>query len=212
MRYCIAGATIELPVAFNATTGAAYDATSLAADVRKEGDAQSDAPVASPTPLLLSHANYPNGCVYVPVDTTGYAAGTYHVFVTGTVDGSISPVGVAESFTVLAAAVPVDANIVSVGDDTDAADNLLASLLQIEVITVDDTNFTPTTTSAEFSGLVSANEDPDAYVGRSIMAKSGVNNGAYQPILACTFEDPYWRLTFAAFPQAFEDGDIVILR
>lgn len=120
-------ATLEDTVYFwfgsNDTSGSGADGASAAADVRLAGAAASAAPVLSPTPSLLSHANYPAGAYEVAVaatDANGFAAGsTYAVFCTLTVD-SQNPTGFVGSFTL----GPIPADTIKISGDSDAADNL----------------------------------------------------------------------------------------
>lgn len=85
----------------NDTSGSGDDGTSAACDVRLAGAAASAAPVYSPTPDLLTHANYPAGAYEVAIAATtgnGFAAGnTYAVFCTLTVD-SQNPTGFVGKF------------------------------------------------------------------------------------------------------------------
>ena len=98
-------ATLETTVYFwfaaNDTSGSGGDGATPLADVRLAGAAADAIPVLSPTPTLLSHANYPAGCYEVAVAATnanGFAANnTYAVFCTLAI-GSQNPTGFVGSF------------------------------------------------------------------------------------------------------------------
>jgi hypothetical protein len=100
-QYATIGDTIYFWFAGNDTSGSGGDGASPAADVRLAGAAADAAPVFSPTPVLLSHANYPAGCYEVAVAATvgnGCAAdNTYAVFCTLAID-SQNPTGFVGSF------------------------------------------------------------------------------------------------------------------
>ena len=86
----------------NNTSGSGDDGATPVADVRLAGAAASAIPVLSPTPILLTHANFPPGCHELAVAATvanGFAAdNTYAVFTTLLVD-SQNPTGFLGSFT-----------------------------------------------------------------------------------------------------------------
>jgi hypothetical protein len=119
-------ATLEDTVYFwfgsNDTSGSGDDGAAAAADVRLAGAAAGAAPVLSPAPTLLSHANYPAGCYEIAVAATagnGFAAtNTYAVFCTLTVDGQ-NPSGFVGSFTL----DPIISNVQEISDDATAATN-----------------------------------------------------------------------------------------
>lgn len=94
--------TIYLWFAANDTSGSGGDGANAAAHVRLAGAAAGAIPVLSPTPTLLSHANYPAGCYEIAVaatDGNGFAAGnTYAVFCTLAID-SQNPSGFVGAFT-----------------------------------------------------------------------------------------------------------------
>lgn len=102
-------ATIEDTVYFwfaaNDTSGSGGDGATPLADVRLAGALASAAPVLSPTPDLLSHANYPAGCHEIAVAATtanGFAENnTYSVFCTLAID-SQNPTGFVGSFSLFA--------------------------------------------------------------------------------------------------------------
>jgi hypothetical protein len=120
-------ATIEDTVYFwfasNDTSGSGNDGAGAAADVRLAGAAAGAAPILSPSPTLLSHANFPAGCYEVAVAATvanGFAAtNTYAVFCTLAVD-SQNPTGFIGAFVL----GPVISNVKQISDDAVAADNL----------------------------------------------------------------------------------------
>ena len=86
----------------NDTSGSGADGATPVADVRLAGAAASAIPTLSPTPVLLTHANFPPGCHELAVAATvsnGFAAdSTYAVFTTLLVD-SQNPTGFLGSFT-----------------------------------------------------------------------------------------------------------------
>jgi len=96
------GTKVYAHFAANDTDGSGCDGTSLLSDVRLCGAAVDAEPVASPTPVLLSHADYPKGCYEVAVDTSDFNIGTgkyvfevgseYAVFCSLAVDGE-NPTG-----------------------------------------------------------------------------------------------------------------------
>lgn len=100
-QYTEVGSTIYFWFAGNDTSGSGGDGASPAADVRLAGAAADAAPVFSPTPVLLSHVNYPSGCYEIAVVATvgnGYAANnTYAVFCTLAIDAQ-NPTGFVGSF------------------------------------------------------------------------------------------------------------------
>jgi hypothetical protein len=95
----VAAETVYFWFAANLTTGAAGDGATPLYDVRLAGGAAGDAPTASGTPTLLTHANYTDGLHEIAVDTTGYANGEYAVFCTLTIS-TVNPAGFVGSFRV----------------------------------------------------------------------------------------------------------------
>ena len=89
--------------AANTTSGSGGDGASPAADVRLAGAAADAAPVYSPTPTLLSHANYPAGAYEIAITASvanGFEAdSTYAVFCTLAID-SQNPTGFVGSFDI----------------------------------------------------------------------------------------------------------------
>jgi hypothetical protein len=100
-QYAALDDTIYLWFASNDTSGSGGDGASPAADVRLAGAAADAAPVYSPTPALLTHANYPAGSYEITIAATaanGFATGnTYAVFCTLAID-SQNPTGFVGSF------------------------------------------------------------------------------------------------------------------
>lgn len=101
------GGTVYFWGAANNTSGSGADADSgdFNYDVRLAGGGAADAPIASGTGTLLTHANYPAGAYEVAISTSGptYVAGNeYAVYATLLVD-SQNPAGFLGSFVVRAA-------------------------------------------------------------------------------------------------------------
>ena len=100
-QYAALGDTVYFWFAANNTSGSGGDGASPAADVRLAGAAADAAPVYSPTPVLLSHVNYPAGAYEIAIAATagnGFATNNvYAVFSTLTID-SQNPTGFVGSF------------------------------------------------------------------------------------------------------------------
>jgi len=96
------GDTFAMWAALNNTSGSGDDGATPICRVRKAGDAASGAPTYSPTPALLTHANYQNGAyeILIPATTgNGFVLdGVYGVFFTATVSAQ-NPLGVVGSIT-----------------------------------------------------------------------------------------------------------------
>lgn len=122
-QYAALESTLYFWFAANTTSGSGGDGASPAADVRLAGAAVDAIPTLSPTPTLLTHANYSAGCYEVAVAATtgnGFAAdNTYAVFCTLAID-SQNPTGFIGSFDLK----PVIADAIKISGDTTAADNL----------------------------------------------------------------------------------------
>ena len=76
------GTTVFAHFASNDTAGSGDDGASPTADVRECGAAVDAAPVYSPTPVLLTHVDYPEGCYEIPIPATvtnGFAGGKEYV-------------------------------------------------------------------------------------------------------------------------------------
>jgi len=122
-KYAEIGDTVYFWFAANTTAGTAGDGATPLYDVRLAGGAAGDAPTASGTPTLLTHANYTDGLHEIAVDTTGYSAGEYAVFCTLTIS-SVNPAGFCGSVKVRTAgtgALAVDT--IAISGDTTAANN-----------------------------------------------------------------------------------------
>jgi hypothetical protein len=122
-QYAAIDDTVYFWFAANTTSGSGGDGASPAADVRLAGAAPDAAPVYSPTPALLSHANYPAGAYEIAITASvanGFATGnTYAVFCTLAID-SQNPTGFVGSFDTK----PVESNITQIGDVTQSATDL----------------------------------------------------------------------------------------
>jgi len=103
MNYQVAnvGDTLYFWFAANTAAESGDDGATPLADVREAGATISAAPTLSPTPALISHANYPAGCYELAVAATtanGFVRGkTYAVFCTLAVDGQ-NPTGFIGAF------------------------------------------------------------------------------------------------------------------
>lgn len=122
-QYAALDDTVYLWFAANDTSGSGGDGASPAADVRLAGAAADAAPVYSPTPVLLTHANYPAGAHEIAIVASaanGFAANnTYAVFCTLLVD-SQNPTGFVGSFDLK----PVESNVIQIGDAAQSATDL----------------------------------------------------------------------------------------
>lgn len=122
-QYAALNDTVYFWFAANDTSGSGGDGASPAADIRLAGAAADAAPVYSPTPVLLTHANYPAGAYEVAIAATagnGFAANnTYAVFCTLAID-SQNPTGFIGSFDLK----PVESNIIQIGDVAQSATDL----------------------------------------------------------------------------------------
>ena len=122
-QYAAIDDVVYLWFAANTTSGSGGDGASPAADVRLAGAAADAIPVYSPTPVLLSHANYPAGAYEIAITASvanGFAAdNTYAVFCTLAID-SQNPTGFVGSFDTK----PVESNITQIGDAAQSATDL----------------------------------------------------------------------------------------
>ena len=122
-QYAALDDTVYFWFASNDTKGSGGDGASPAADVRLAGAAADAAPVYSPTPVLLSHANYPAGAYEIAIAATegnGFAINNvYAVFCTLAID-SQNPTGFVGSFDLK----PVESNIIQIGDAVQSATDL----------------------------------------------------------------------------------------
>jgi hypothetical protein len=103
MEYADLGDTLYFYMASNDTSGSGGDGASAAADVREAGGAAGAAPIYSPTPTLLTHASYPDGCYEIAIPATGgngfSVNNTYAVFCTLAIDAQ-NPTGFVGKFVV----------------------------------------------------------------------------------------------------------------
>lgn len=122
-QYAAIDDTVYFWFAANTTSGSGGDGASPAADVRLAGAAAAAIPVYSPTPTLLSHANYPAGAYEIAITASvanGFATGnTYAVFCTLAID-SQNPTGFVGSFDTK----PIESNLTQIGDAAQSATDL----------------------------------------------------------------------------------------
>lgn len=127
-QYATLEDTVYFWFAANDTSGSGGDGASPAADVRLAGAAVDAIPVLSPTPILLTHVNYPAGCYEVAVAATagnGFAVNnTYAVFCTLAIDAQ-NPTGFVGSFDLK----PVIANVKQLGGTNQTGRDIGASVL-----------------------------------------------------------------------------------
>src|SRR6266404_1240114 len=101
MQYAQLEDTVYFWFAANNTSGSGADGTVPEADVRLAGSPATEGPVLSPTPVLISHASFPDGAYEVAISATtanGFQIfGVYAVFCTLAVD-SQNPTGFVGSF------------------------------------------------------------------------------------------------------------------
>jgi hypothetical protein len=120
------------PIGANDTSGSGDDGASPTAYIRKVGDAAGVAPIHEPTPILLTHANYPAGAYALEITASianGYANGEkYLVYSSLTVDAQ-NPTGALGGFE-----LSVDGGIALRGSDDD---NLKDLSDQIDAIPTD---------------------------------------------------------------------------
>ena len=129
-KFANLGDTVCFWFGANTTAGSGGDGASAVARVRLAGAAADAAPVLSPTPTLVTHATYPDGCYEVAVAATqgnGFAAGNeYAVFCTLAIDGQ-NPTGFVGSFRL----DRPDVNVAEVSDSSSAADALEANIANL---------------------------------------------------------------------------------
>jgi hypothetical protein len=139
--------TVYFWFAANDTSGSGGDGATPAADVRLAGAAASAAPVYSPTPALLTHANYPAGCYELAIAATGangFATGnTYSVFCTLAID-SQNPTGFIGSFNLdnpvqadVRTWITADVNALQSGRVDSHVGNMAASVITNTAINTD---------------------------------------------------------------------------
>lgn len=123
MQYGVIEDTLYFWFAANDTSGSGGDGATPLAKIRLAGAVASVAPVLSPTPVLLSHANYPAGCYEVAIAATaanGFAANNiYAVFCSLAID-SQNPTGFVGAFSLK----PVIANLTQIGGGAQSATDL----------------------------------------------------------------------------------------
>ena len=134
-QYAALDDTVYFWFAANDTKGSGGDGASPAADVRLAGAAADAAPVYGPTPVLLSHANYPAGAYEIAIAATegnGFGANnTYAVFCTLAIDAQ-NPTGFVGSFDLKAVKATLDGEKVAI---TDAAETQMVDAVCDEPLT-----------------------------------------------------------------------------
>lgn len=150
--------------ASNDTSGSGDDGATPLADVRLAGAAAGAAPVQSPTPALLTHANFPAGLHEVAINASagnGYANGSpnvYAVFCTLLVDAQ-NPSGFVGSFELSA-----DGGIALRGSDGDTLKDLSDEIALIPTTAMrgtDSAALASVCTEARLAGLDAANLPSD---------------------------------------------------
>lgn len=133
MQYATLEDTVYFWFAANNTDGSGNDGANPVADVRLAGAAAAAVPVLSPTPVLLTHANYPDGCHEVAVDATavnGFAANnTYAVFCALAVDGQ-NPTGFVGAFKLR----PCLVDVRRINDGATDGNNATLYLKQVSIV------------------------------------------------------------------------------
>lgn len=145
------GDTVYLWFSANDTSGSAGDGASAAADVRLGGAAADAAPVLSPTPTLLSHASYPDGCYEVAVEATeanGFAAGNDYVVICTLAIDEQNPAGIIGEFR-LTAADDAPNTVTAIQSGLAVAGEAAAALTDYDPLTAADVATAP----ANFSDL-----------------------------------------------------------
>ena len=100
-QYAELGDTVYMWFAVNDTSGSGNDGATPLCDVRLAGAEASAAPVLSPTPALLSHANYPNGAYEVAIAATtgnGFVAESVYAVFSAITVSSQNPTGFIGAF------------------------------------------------------------------------------------------------------------------
>lgn len=201
-QYATLGDTLYFWFGANDTAGSGGDGATPLADVRLGGDGAASAPTLSPTPSLLSHANYPAGCYEVSVAATsgnGFAAGnTYGVFCTLTID-SQNPTGFVGSFTL----DPVPADMIELNSSTTAAINLMRGAQGLTVITVG----TGSTTTVIETNLTETTNNH--FNGKALTFITGALAG--QSTGVTSYDGTNKRLTVVQVTDAAANGDIAVL-
>lgn len=178
------GDTVYFWFAANATTGAAGDGATPLYDVRLAGGAAGDAPTASGTPTLLTHANYSDGLHEIAVDTTGYSAGEYAVFCTLTIS-TVNPAGFCGSFRLKAAGASIHSATTRVLQALPAATAGAAGGVFIAgtnaattITSAGGSALTLTSTGSNGSGLVATGNG----TGKGIIATGGASGAGFAAI------------------------------
>lgn len=92
---------IPFSIGANDTSGSGDDGGSPTAFVRKVGDGAGVAPVHEPTPILLSHVNFPAGCYALEITASagnGYANGEKYLVYTSLAVDAQNPTGALGGF------------------------------------------------------------------------------------------------------------------
>lgn len=176
----------------NASDGSADDGTGAVYDVRKCGESASAVPILSGTATRLTDAGYVSGCyeVYFQAVSPAFVANaTYLVFVTVTVDGTITPTKCLGAFTI----APSPSNITQLVGSATAATilkNMLASLVTGAV----SADISPTSTV--FDTDILTNEDQ--FTTQNLLWTSGANAGMTFKILTYEYTGGSVKLTLAS--------------
>jgi hypothetical protein len=187
-RHATLDDTVYFWFASNNTSGSGADGATPAADVRLAGAADSAAPVLSPTPVLLSHANYPDVCHEVAVAATvanGFASGnSYAVFCTLAVDGQ-NPTGFVGSFRL----APVPAQVKGIDADAVTAAALAADAVA-EIQSGLGTAANQSTLATAVDGIPAAvDTELTGNHGSGSWASSGGGSGSNAVVLTVTDTD-----------------------
>ena len=179
-QYIALGDTTYLWFASNDTKGSGGDGASPAADVRLAGAAADAAPVHSPTPVLLSHANYPAGAYEIAIAATagnGFATNNvYAVFCTLAIDAQ-NPTGFVGSFDLKPVKATLDGEKVALSDATETQIDDIENAVIIKRATINDA--TPSTTKF----ITTLTETSNTFWPRAaLLMTSGQNKGQIRGI------------------------------
>ena len=166
--------------AANDTKGSGGDGASPAADVRLAGAAAGAAPVYSPTPVLLSHANYPAGAYEIAIATlaeNGFATNNvYAVFCTLAIDAQ-NPTGFVGSFDLKPVKATLDGEKVALSDATEAEIDRILTATEVRQVTINDAAATTT------KFITTLTETSNTFWPRAaILSTSGNNKGQIRAI------------------------------
>lgn len=92
---------MPFPIGSNDTSGSGDDGASPTGFVRKVGDGAGVAPVHEPTPILLTHVNFPAGCYALEITASagnGYANGEKYLVYTSLAVDAQNPTGALGGF------------------------------------------------------------------------------------------------------------------